>query len=117
MSDKTKELIREAIQEYQSEDGASRLGSYRDVVTDLLHLAHGSEILRAEQNNPPGRTWLTELHFLVQSAYDSFMEERSLAETEEVNQIPQKDLPLYIEHDWEFYTSTLRVEERLKENS
>lgn len=113
MSERAKSLIQEAVQEYQSEDGASRLGSHRDVITDVLHLAHGKDsFLRAGCTT--SKEWLSELHILLDSAYDAFMEEREQAESEEVKQIPQEDLPLYIEHDWEFESSSELVATRLK---
>ena len=40
MSTKTKQLIRQAIKIIKEEDGASAVGCYRDVVTEVLHLAN-----------------------------------------------------------------------------
>ena len=114
MSDKAKDLLMEAIQEYQSGDGASRLGSFRDAVTDVLHLAHADEILRAECGNPDGPKWISEIEGIAEQGASSFETERLEAEYKEVNEIALKDLPLYIDHDWEFNTSHERVEERLK---
>lgn len=114
VSKKAKRLIQKAVQEYQSEDGASRRGSYRDVITDVLHLVHGNEALRVEASYATNKEWLSELYFILDSAYDAFMEEREQAESEEVKQIPPKDLPLYIEHDWEFESSSALVATRLK---
>lgn len=114
MSDKAKQLLMEAIQEYQSGDGATRLGSYQDAVADILHLAHDNETLRAECNNPNGNDWIVTLSNILDAGLCSFHEERQQAEYNEVNEIALKDLPLYVDHDWEFDSSRDRVEERLK---
>ncbi len=113
MSDKAKHLLMEAIQEYQSGDGATRLGSFRDAITDLLHLAHDDEILRAECGLD-GRNWIVQTEEIAHQGAFSFEEERQEAEYKEVNEIALKDLPLYIDHNWGFDTSHDRVEERLK---
>jgi hypothetical protein len=115
MSDKAKHLLLEVVQEYQSGDGATRLGSYQDAVADLLHLAHDDEILRIECSCANGRDWIGELQNIAYQGVYSFEEERQQAEYKEVNEIALKDLPLYIDHDWEFESSRDRVEERLKE--
>lgn len=115
MSEKAKRLIIEAIEEYQSEDGASRLGSYRDAVTDLLHLAHSNETLRVEWADGNAREFIGHLYnHVVGEGYDMFMEERATAELKQVNELKLKELPLYIDHDWEFEDSGLKVAERLK---
>jgi len=114
MSNKAKQLLIEAVQEYQSGDGASRLGSYQDAVADLLHLAHADEILRAEYGNPNGRDWIEKAKNIALGGVCSFKEERQQTEYKEVNEIALKDLPLYVDHDWEFDTSKDRIEERLK---
>ena len=35
MSDKARKLIKQAVKAYLEEDGATELGAYRDVATDL----------------------------------------------------------------------------------
>lgn len=118
MSEKAKRLIQEAIEEYRSEsgDGATRQGSYQDAITDVLHLAHDDELLRAAQANPCGSDWISWLYTILSpSGTSMFEEERQMQELEEVNAIPVKDLPVYIGHDWEFDSSGIRVAERLKE--
>ena len=120
MSEKARDLIRQAVEEYQSGDGASRLGSYRDVVTDLLHLAAADKELkdRPDDDKPNDlHGWLVEnlQPSILGEAYDLFMEERENAELEKVNNIPLKELPLHIvRNKWEFDTSLIRIEERLK---
>jgi len=115
MSDKAKQLLQEAVNEYLSGDGASRLGSYRDAITDILHLAHDDEILRTEFGDPKGKDWIDEFQPIVDESVFSFEEEREIAESKKVNEIALKDLPLYIDHDWEYNSSMDRVEERLRQ--
>jgi len=119
MSEKARDLIRQAVEEYQSGDGASRLGSYRDVVTDLLHLAAADKELKDRPDDDKrgdlGNWVLENLRYIAEEAYDLFMEERENAELEKVNNIPLKELPLHIvRNKWEFDTSLIRIEERLK---
>lgn len=108
-------LLLQAVHEYQSGDGASRLGSYQDAIADLLHLAHDDEILRAECACT-GKDWIAKAKNIALGGVFSFKEERQQAEYKEVNEIALKDLPLYIEHDWEFESSKDRVVERLKKS-
>jgi hypothetical protein len=94
MSNKAKQLLMEAVQEYQSGDGASRLGSYQDAVADLLHLAHDDEILRIECSCANGRDWIAEFQNIADQGVYSFEEERQQTEYKEVNEIDLKDLLL-----------------------
>lgn len=113
MSDKARALIEEAIHEYQSGDEATRLGSFRDLVTDLLHLASSDEILCAEQNNPPD--WDGKLEGLILTgAVGVFYEEKQTQEYEKVSAIPADELPLYIGHEWAWATSKQLFQERIK---
>ncbi len=115
MSEKTRELIQEAIQEFQSGDEA-RLGSYQDLVADLLHLARSDEILRAEQNNPENPNWDLALeNIILEPGNNTFLQERQEKEYEEINAITDKELPLFIGHDWSFKSSEERFNERIKD--
>jgi len=51
MSAKAVSLIKQAVKIYLEEDGASKFGSYRDAVTDLLHLADMDLTLQKEQKD------------------------------------------------------------------
>lgn len=106
MSAKARKLLRQALKEYQSGDGASRQGAYRDAVTDLNHLALADE--KMSVNFYPA---------IVNEAYDMFMEERQRqhAEWKTINKIPKRDLPKYIGHNWEFETSKELFSERIRE--
>jgi len=115
MSDKAKELLEEAVEEYQSGDGATRLGSHVDAIIDILHLAHDNESLRAEQKSPKGSDWVIEMQHIIDQAHAGWVEETERAERSEVDNIPLKDLPMWIGHDWEFESNRLRLEQRLKD--
>ena len=115
MSDRAKELLAEAIHEYQSGDGASRLGSYRDAATDILHLVYGDEKLRKDEKCEDSQDWFSRLRILLDETYQVFIEEKEEAEMAEVDAIPLKELPLHIEHDWIFDGSRQRLEQRLRD--
>jgi hypothetical protein len=116
MSDKARALLVELVQELQSGDGATRLGSYQDVVADLLHLANKDEILRAEQNNPNNTDWIHTMDAIITNpGFSTFMEERWHKEVARIKEIPKKELPLYLNQDWEFpHDSKQYVEQRIK---
>ena len=73
MSDKAKRLLKQALQAYRDDDGTSRLGSYRDAVTDLLHLINKDKKLEKESPNYPVRD-------IADEGYGAFMEELEQAE-------------------------------------
>lgn len=108
MSAKAKRLIKQAIKLIDEEDGASKVGCYRDVVTEVLHLANkkfrigpysGPEMLK---------------HWICTSGFEVFEEELEIIETGKVNAIPDEDLPLHNIKEFEYPASKLRFEQRLK---
>ncbi len=103
MSDKAIQLIKDAIKDYQSEDGATVWGAMRDLLTDALHIVHESLPV----------TDFTE-RILLDEAYHAFKEEREQKELAKINAMPVKELPLLIGQDWEFDSCKDRMEERLK---
>ncbi len=105
MSDKARKLIAQAIKLHLDEDGASEIGAYRDVVTEVLHFAkkkfteHSSEGL---------------FHDICDEGYDAFMEELELGELDKLKKIKDKDLPLHKMEEFEFDSIKKMFEERIK---
>ena len=91
MSDKAKGLLRQAIQEYESGDGASRL--------DTVQMA-----LKADPASIG----------IVAEGYDMFMEERKDTEALLIDQTPAKELPTLIGRKWEFEENLERLTIQLK---
>jgi hypothetical protein len=108
MSDRAKLLLRQAVQAYEDDDGASKLGSYRDAMTDLLHFVDEDETVKKLNPGYPVRD-------LADEAFGSFMEELEQAEYDKMQAIPDKDLPLHIHDKWEFDTVNQEFWKRLKE--
>jgi len=110
--------LKKAIKYYLEVDGASNIGSYRDVITDTLHLAFKDKKLRKEWVKPDkgvkdNANWDATLKDqLLWAGYDNYNEERENKELRKLNLIPAKDLPLYIDHPWEFVAD--EFEKRLK---
>ena len=109
-----------AIKAYREQHGATEMGSYRDAVTDLLHLAFNDKKLRKQflshdrgiQDNPNWDSYIK--NELAWGAYDVFEEERELTENRLVQDIPAEDLPLHINDEWEFESTRHYFEEKLK---
>ena len=119
MSEKARKFIQQALKEYEEGDGATSLGSFRDVVTDLFHLAVGNSELRKQHFDKTKMDHVGWTHFLYQwilrDGYDTFHTEREEAEHDRINKIPKKDLPLHLNDNFEYNTSISLIEERLKE--
>ena len=116
MSERAKELLAEAIDEFQSGDGATRLGSYRDAISDILHLAHDDKELRKEEiGDGLVSVWFNKLGRTSDDGWVMFIDEKETEEMAEVEAIPLKKLPIYIGHDWMFNGSIERFEQRLKD--
>ena len=89
------------------EDGASEQGSYRDVITEVLHLAHKRftkldlALLR---------------HWICTLGWDNFEEELQQAELDNVKKIPDSALPLHLDlmGTLQFDDSKKLLETRLK---
>lgn len=113
-----KDYLKKAVKYFLEEDGATEMGSYKDAVTEILHLAFSDKKLRKNwikpdrgaRNNPNWDATLKD--HLLWSAYEVFEEEREEAELRFLNSINKKDLPLHIDHPWEFVKR--EFEERLK---
>lgn len=105
MSAKAKKLIRETLKAYQEEDGATEKGSYRDLVTDLLHIASMKKTYK-------GRDIHCEI---LDEAWDMYLEERKTKEQDRITKIPAKDLSLHLHDEFEFEESRSYLEERIKE--
>jgi len=58
MSARAYALIKEAIDLFREEDGASELGAYRDVVTDVLHRAYEDHDINKGEKTPSVRLLL-----------------------------------------------------------
>lgn len=119
---KPKNYIQRAVKAFREQHGASDLGSYRDVVTDILHMAFNDEKLRKAQTTPSNHNYIAtnqdwDAYIKDQIAYggyDVFQEERLNAELSLVRKIPTEDLPLHVNDEWEFEECRALFESRLK---
>jgi hypothetical protein len=109
MSDKARKLIKQAIKLHLTEDGASDMGAYRDVITEVLHLA---------KKKFKDETTLESLKYrITDEGFESFVEEQENNELAKVDRIPDKNLPLHSVDEFEFELSKERFIERLKGKS
>jgi hypothetical protein len=108
MSDKARKLIKQAIQSHLDDDGASDIGAYRDVVTEVLHFANkkfktgpysGLDMLR---------------HWICGEGFSGFEEELEEEEANRLNKIPDKKLPLHTVDEFKFESVQQLFVERLK---
>lgn len=106
MSKTAKKLIRQAVKAIDVEDGASVLGCYRDVITEVLHLAY------KKLGNRYSPAMLD--HWICSMGYDAFKEELEIIEMGKVKAIPNKNLPLHSVDEFQFDTCKTYFEERLK---
>jgi hypothetical protein len=106
MSKKAKELIKQAIESYLVDDGATDLGSCRDAITDILHLAHKRLRKKYDIDNL--------YNHLFPSSFSIFKDELMDAEHKRIARIKRKDLPLHIHDNFEFEESKDFLMARLK---
>jgi hypothetical protein len=114
MSDKARKLIREAVKAHLVEDGASDLGAYRDVVTEVLHLAYHNNKLNGWERTDDFRMFLKDT--LLNEAFLGFEEEVENDEMARIAKIPKTNLPLYINQVWETEAGLKMYQNRLKGN-
>jgi hypothetical protein len=112
MSLKAKRLLKQAVKAFLEEDGASDIGTYRDCVTDILHLAYKEA--RAKIKKPAKDTLDYLNHFICAMGFEAFQEELENAEIEKVNKIPDSKLPLHSMDEFSFDVAKTQFEERLK---
>lgn len=111
--------IQKAVAAYREQHGATELGSYRDTITDVFHIAFEDDVLRKQHSFTPvpdtNINWDAFLKDqLLWPAYTIFEEERETAELSLVENIPTEDLPLHVNDEWEFIFSQQLFKERLK---
>ena len=93
------DLIKRAIK-LHAEEGASENGRYRDVITEILHLAYKDSKLRGDNSkNALYRNSLKD--WILDAGFNVFEEEVATAETLRINDIPKKKLSLYLTKEWE----------------
>jgi hypothetical protein len=112
MSDKAKALIKQAIEIHEKEDGASDYGKYRDIITEVLHLAYNDSKLRSGDKNALYRNALKD--WVVEAGFNGFEEEVMGTEIERIAKIKEKRLPLYLTKEWETNEGSEYYLERLK---
>ena len=112
MSDRARKLLKQAIKAYLEDDGSSRQSSYRDAVTDILHMARADKRMLKTYPVYDGKFPL--LKYFVDEAYDVYEEERTNAEIAKLNKIPDKELPLHLHDEWEDRDVRAAFEKRLK---
>ena len=99
-------IVRQLIEAEEKYGGADRLHAYRDAVTDILHAYYkDKDIPKTEKQT---------MMEMLQSSHDEVMTELYEAENNRVYKIPKKDLPLYISHTWDFDSSRLFFNDRIR---
>lgn len=101
MSDKAKQFVAQAVRSYRAEDGATELGSYRDLVCDLLHMANSEQSVDLQQ-------------WVLKEGWDMFQEECEQEEHNNIARIPERDLTLHMDQEFEFESSRVYLEQRIK---
>lgn len=104
MSERAKKLIVQTIRAYRVEDGATDRGSYRDLVCDLLHMA------KSDQKGLDLQQWI------LKEGWGMFQEECEKEEHNEIARIPERDLTLCMDQEFEFESSRVYLEQRIKES-
>jgi len=112
MSARAYALIQEAIQILREEDGASELGSYRDVVTDVLHQAYEDPEINKGEKTPGVRHLLKDM--ILTEAMSMFEEEIEDKELKKIALIPRDELPLHTNREWETEEGTNYFRKRLE---
>jgi len=112
MSDKARALIKQAVLIHEKKDGASDYGKYRDVITEVLHLAYNDSKLRSGNKNALYRNELKD--WVVEAGFNGFEEEVTGTEVARIDKIKEKRLPLYLTKEWETNEGHEYYLERLK---
>jgi hypothetical protein len=107
----SKEINKASDKNNKEEDGASEIGGYRDVVTEVLHLANKK--FNTGQYSGPNMLY----HWICTSGFEAFEEELEIIEAGKVDAIPDDQLPLHSIHEFEYRANKTRFEERLKEGN
>jgi hypothetical protein len=108
--------IKKIVKEYWDIDGASRLGAYRDAVTDLLHVAFNDKILNKEDRcDRDFSDWDTFLFdSILGHGHGQFWEEKEQEEMELLARTPDKELLCLRMDDFNFTSTKELFEKRLK---
>jgi hypothetical protein len=108
MGEIAKTLLKKAIESYQKDDGATKLGSFRDALTDICHMAYKSRAIKYTDDR------LTDIHILLNNTFSILQEELETAEIDKVKAIPTKNLPLHIHDTYEFDSAREIFTDQLK---
>jgi hypothetical protein len=109
--------LKRIVKKYQDIDGASRLGAFRDTVTDLMHLAlDDKELNKQHRKGQAFLDWVngTLYDMILSEGHNMFLTEKEDEEREKIEVIPKRMLLLYKTTDFNFETSKLYFENRLK---
>jgi len=112
MSDTACKLIKEAVKAHIKEDGASNLGAYRDVITEVLHLAYKDRKVTNGKKDFNTRAMMKDM--ILIEGDSMFEEEVTNNEIEKICDIPKENLPTYINHEWETESGLQLFQQRLK---
>lgn len=106
-----KDYLKKALQAYINEHGASELGAYRDVATDLLHLMREDTSVHKSLPSLVGKP---DCRYILDEAWDAFQEELLNKEIEEIDKhAAKKKLPLLVNRKWEFKDAEVYYKEQL----
>ena len=114
MSDKARKHIKEAVKAHIKDDGAGYLGAYRDVITEVLHLAYKDRKITKGKKDFNTRCMLKDM--ILSEGDSMFEEEVEKEEIDFISKILRRDLPTYINHEWETEAGLKMFQDRLKGN-
>lgn len=104
--------IKAAIQIYRDYDGATDFGSYRDLVTDMLHILKADT---AAHKVLPTQNGYPDYFHVCNEGWDIFVEECVNAEINIIDKAARENkLPLLVNHKWEYSDAEEYYKEKLK---
>ena len=89
MSTIAKKYLKQALRSYLEDDDATRLGAYRDALTDLMRMAMKDRFIMQGAGNDPFIHLKTTL---IGGAYGVFLEESENAEFDRIVKIKSRNL-------------------------
>lgn len=104
--------LKKILKLYREEEDATDFGSYRDLITDALHLLRTD---KTAQKICPLLSGKPDLFYPLQEAWDVFQEECLNAEIETIDKAARKnELPMLVNRKWEFSDAEIYYKDKMK---
>ena len=116
MTNQAIKALKKYVNEYQRRSGASRLGAFRDIATDLMHIAFADKDLdKAHRKGCDFSDWDSFLYDSIFSeGHRMFWEEMEDNERELIEKMKPKELLCFNINDFNFESTKKLFEQRLK---